>query len=150
MNRIPKYRCRGITLIEILLTLGLLALLVFFASPAFSGATTRADMREASDILQFSIRIARNSARTTESIVSINLLGKPGETGQHISFSASKLAQKSLAHSGLQDYQFDEEIKIISDFPVYEFDGRGIVKNPGQITLISRTDESVTTQIMVE
>ncbi len=150
MNRIPKYRGQGITLIEILLYLGLLGILASFASVSASNATVRADMRAASENLQYSIRIARDTARITESVVSMNLLQEPGEGIQRVTFSAARLAETSLSFAGIQDYQFNEKIKLVSDFPSYEFSSRGVVKNPGQITLVYRADETVTTQIMVE
>ena len=155
MNRISKNRCQGITLIEILMILGVLIVIVSFAAPSVSGATARADMRAASENLHYSIRIARNTARMDESIVTMNLLDGGDEVGYRITFSESESAaqlseQPAPEQPGLQDYQFNKEIKVVSDFPSFEFDSRGIVKNPGQITLISMTDESVTTQILVK
>jgi Tfp pilus assembly protein FimT len=149
MNRISKNRCQGITLIEIMMILGVLIIMLSFAAPSVSGATARADMRAATENLHYSIRIARNTARRDESIVTINLLEGEDEMGYRITFSESGSAAKTTELLGLQDYQFNKEIKVVSDFPSFEFDSRGIVKNPGQITLISMTDESVTTQIKV-
>lgn len=51
---------------------------------------------------------------------------------------------------GIQDYQLNDEITLVSDFPAYEFDRRGRVKNPGQIVLVFKQDESITSQITVE
>ena len=150
MNRISKYSCQGITLLEVPIILGLLFILVSFALPEFGGATVRADMRAANENLQYSIQNARNTARMAESIVSMNLLEEPGDAGQRITFSAPETARKSTAHLDIQDYQFNAEIKLVSDYPSYEFDSRGIVKNPGKITLVSTADESVIFQIMVE
>jgi len=170
MNRISKNRCQGITLIEILMILGVLIVIASFAAPSVSGATARADMRAASENLHYSIRIARNTARMDESIVTMNLVDAGDEVGYRITFteseSAAKLSEKMASgkmasenmapeqqapeQPGLQDYQFNKGIKVVSDFPSFEFDNRGIVKNPGQITLISMADESVTTQILVK
>lgn len=155
MNRISKNRCQGITLIEILMILGVLIIMVSFAAPSVSGATARADMRAASENLHYSIRIARNTARMDESIVTMNLLEGEGEAGYRITFSEAESAaqspeQPAPEQPGLQDYQFNKEIKVVSDFPSFEFDSRGMVKNPGQITLVSMTDESVTSQILVK
>ena len=155
MNRISKNRCQGITLIEILMILGVLIIMVSFAAPSVSGATARADMRAASENLHYSIRIARNTARMDESIVTMNLLEGEGEAGYRITFSESESSaqspeQPAPEQPGLQDYQFNKEIKVVSDFPSFEFDSRGMVKNPGQITLVSMTDESVTSQILVK
>jgi len=150
MNTSPKNQNHGITLIEILIVFGMLMLLVPFALPAASSAVARAEIRAAVEDLQYSIRIARNTARTAESNVSLNLLDQAGEAGQRITFSASKQIVSNLADTGIQGYQFNKKIKFVSDFAAYEFDGRGIVKNPGQITLVSRADESVTIQVLVK
>jgi Tfp pilus assembly protein FimT len=150
MHRISKNRCQGITLIEIMMILGVLAIMLSFAAPSVSGATARADMRAATENLHYSIRIARNAARRDESSVTMNLLEGEDETGYRITFSKSGSAVKTPEQPGMQDYQFNKEIKVISDFPFFEFDSRGIVQNPGQIILVSMTDESVTTQIMVK
>jgi type II secretory pathway pseudopilin PulG len=150
MNRTPNFRCQGITLIEILMVLGLLMILGSFALPSMSSATVRADMRAASENLQHSIQIARNTARMAESGVSMNLSDGAGETGKYITFSVSELAIKRLGQPGIPEYRLNDEIKLVSDFPSYEFDARGIVKNPGRITLVSNADESVSFQVMVE
>jgi prepilin-type N-terminal cleavage/methylation domain-containing protein len=150
MNRIPKFGCRGVTLVEILMVLGLLTIIASFALPSMSSASAKTDMRAASENLQYSIRIARNTARMAEAVVSMNLLDEPGDAGQRITFSASERAVKSLGQPDIPDYQFSENIKFVSEFPSYEFDHRGLVKNPGQITLVSMADKSVTAQIMVD
>ena len=90
-----------------------------------------------------------------ESVVTMNLLEGEGDAGYLITFSEAESAaqspeQPAPEQPGLQDYQFNKEIKVITDFQSFEFDRRGMVKNPGQITLVSLTDESVTTQILVE
>jgi type II secretory pathway pseudopilin PulG len=144
MHRIYKNRCLGITLIEILLILGFLAILTSFAVPSISTATARADMRAASENLQYSIQSARNTARMTESKVTMNILEEEqGGQGQRITFSVSGPGLKALGQAGMQDDRFPVDIKLVSDYNSYEFDGRGIVENPGVITLVSRTDETL-------
>lgn len=151
MHRISKIRYQGVTLIEILLILGLLVIITSFAAPSMGSATARADMRAASENLQFSIRSARNTARMTESKVTMNILETgPGGQGQKITFSVSGPGLKALSLAGLQEDFLPVDIKLVSDYSSYVFDGRGIVQNPGVITLISRTDESLNTSFDVE
>lgn len=150
MNRTPENGCRGVTLVEILMVLGLLTVIASFAIPSMSNASAKADMQAASENLQYSVRIARNTARIAESGVSMNLLDEQDDAVQRITFSASGRTNRNLGHPGIPDYQFSENIKFVSEFPSYEFDHRGLVKNPGQITLVSMADESVTAQIMVD
>jgi len=150
MNRELKYRHQGVTLVEILMVLGMLTVLASFSLPSMSNASAKTDMRSASENLQYSIRIARNTARMSELPIIMNLVDEPGQVGQRITFSASERANKNLVDPGLPDYQFNGNIKFVSEFPSYEFDHRGMVKTPGQITLVSMTDESVSTQILVQ
>ena len=141
---------RGVTLIEVLLVVVLLVVLMSFAIPSFSGANTQAEMRVAGESLQFAIRSARNTARMTESAVSMNLQDDLEGAGQRISFSTSGRDGTNAAAVGIQDFQFKKEIKLVSAAPSYEFDSRGIVSNPGHIILVSTLDESLRVQIPVE
>jgi hypothetical protein len=101
-------------------------------------------MRAASENLQYSIQSARNTARMTESKVTMNILEEEqGGQGQRITFVVSGPGLKALGQAGLQDDRLPVDIKLVSDYSSYEFDGRGIVENPGVITLVSRTDESL-------
>ncbi len=150
MHRKFNHPCRGVTLIEILLILGFLVIIASFAIPSFSSATTRADMRAASENLQYSIRIARNTARMTESSVTMSILEEEqSEQSQRITFSVSGQGLKAIAQPGLQEDRLPMDIKLVSDYTSYEFDGRGVVQNPGAIMLVSRTDESLFTRFEV-
>lgn len=150
MNKNYKFRCQGITLIEILLVMGLLVIIVSFASPSISSATTRAEMQAVAENIQYSIRIARNTARMTESDVNLNVHTDPDANNHRISFSVSDKALAAIGQTGLQEYPLDGDFVLLSDYETYEFDGRGIVKNPGQIILAARGDESITTSFKVE
>ena len=151
MHSISKKRCQGITLIEILLILAMLVIIASFAIPTLSNATVRADMRVATENLQYSIQIARNTARMTESKVTMNIVEEEhGGQGQRITFSVSEQGLKSLGQPGLQENRLPVDIKVVSDYRFFEFDGRGIVQNPGEVVLISQIDESRFSSIKVE
>ena len=117
MHREFKNRCQGVTLIEILLILGFLAIIASFAAPSISIATSRADMRAASENLQYSIRIARNTARMTESKVTMNILEeKQGGQGQRITFSVASPGLKEHGQPGLQEERLPFLQNIHGDF----------------------------------
>jgi len=147
MNKNHKFRCQGVTLIEILLVVSLLVILISFASPTISNATTRTEMRAEAENIQYSIRIARNTARMNETEVRMNVHAGPNAGSHRISFS---VADKSTQQAGLQEYRLNEDFLLTSDYTHYEFDGRGIVQNPGQIILVARNDESVSRSFNVE
>ena len=147
MNKNYKFRCQGVTLIEILLVVGLLVILISFASPTISNATTRTEMQAEAENIQYSIRIARNTARMNETEVRMNVHAGPDATIHRISFA---VADKSAQQAGLQEYKLNEDFQLTSDYAYYDFDGRGIVQNPGQIILVARDDESVSRRFSVE
>ena len=147
MNKNYNFRCQGVTLIEILLVVGLLVILVSFASPTISNATTRTEMQAEAENIQYSIRIARNTARMNESEVRMNVHAEPDSKNHRISFF---VADKSAHQTGLQEYKLNEDFLLTSDHTHYEFDGRGMVKNPGQIVLVARDDDSVTRSFSLE
>ena len=150
MQTLSKNRYWGVTLVEILLILSLLAIIASLAVPSMSGATAKAEMRAASENMQFSIRSAKNTARMTESTVNMILSEGAGEQAQLITFSVSRSGLKALGQPGLQENRLPMNIKLVSDYSSYEFDSRGMVQNPGMITLVSLTDESLITNIEVK
>ena len=70
-----------------------------------------------------------------------------GGQSQRITFSVAAPGLKEQGQAGLQEERLPVNIKLVSDFSSYEFDGRGIVLNPGVITLVSKTDESLNASI---
>jgi len=147
MNKNYKFRCQGVTLIEILLVVGLLVILISFASPTISNATTRTQMRAEAENIQYSIRIARNTARMNETEVSMNVHTEAGADKHRISFDVSGNTEQ---RTGLQGYELDGDFLLVSDYSHYKFDSRGFVKNPGEIVLTARDDETVTRSFTVE
>jgi Tfp pilus assembly protein FimT len=142
---------RGITLIETLMAIGFLVIIAAFATPSISIATARADMHAASENLQYSIRIARNTARMTESEVTMNILEEgPDGQNQRITFTVSEQGLKALAQPGLQENRLPVGIMLVSQNKYFKFNERGFVENPGVITLVSRTNESLVTNFPVE
>jgi len=144
----PKARARGITLVEILLVIGLLVLLAGFALPSFGTASARAEMKAALENLEYSIGTARNVARLTESSVNVDIIEAPGTASQRITFSQSG-RNGGEGGPSIPDYLLPESIEVVSDQQRFVFDSRGLVDQPGRIMLVSRADDSVTTELQI-
>jgi len=150
MDSFVKSHCRGISTIEIIIAVAVLVILVSFASPSISGATTRTEMRAAAENVEYSIRIARNTARMTESEVWMNVLSDE-ETGRgRITFTLSDKARKSLGQPALQTFDLDPAFSILADQSSFGFNHQGIVVNPGEITLVSKDDETLLTNFTLK
>lgn len=150
MVRNLKKSNQGITLVEILIALGVLVLLVSFAAPSVTGASTSMQMRAAAENVEYSIDIARKTARMTEAPVTMNVL-MDDESGYHrITITPSEKAQKKLSQPIVPEFRLEDTLAFQSDQVSFEFDGRGIVTNPGTLTLFAKDEENSRTSFLVE
>lgn len=146
--RNPSSNSKGVTLIEILLVLGVLVVLLSFAVPSYSGATIQAEMKATTENVLYSLQAARNMSRSTESSITLSITPSSQTAGQIIHYSSTDPDRVSRgAH--IQDYNLPEDIMLVTDHDSFVFDERGLVTNPGQIILVSKTDEAVTSTIEV-
>ena len=144
-----KSKIKGITLIEILLVLGLLAILASFAVPSMSGAVGKAEMKSTLENIQYSLQTARRTARMTETEVSMHISPAEQEITQTITFwSPGKGGASNKLQ--IQDFTLPPDIVLISDLDSFSFDERGLVEEPGRILLVSRVDESITSTIDID
>ena len=144
-----KSKIKGITLIEILLVLGLLAILASFAVPSVSGAVGKAEMKSTLENIQYSLQTARKTARMTETEVSMHISPAEQEITQTITFwSPGKGGTSNKLQ--IQDFTLPPDIVLISDQDSFSFDERGLVEEPGRILLVSKVDESITSTIDID
>ena len=143
-----KSKLKGVTLIEILLVLGLLAILLSFAVPSVSSAVNKAEMESTLENIQYSLQLARRTARVTETEVTMHISPVDQEITQIITFSSPGKGG-SGNHLQIQDFTLPPDIVLVSDHDSFLFDKRGLVKEPGRILLVSTVDESVTSTMDV-
>lgn len=142
----PVTRARGITLVEILLVISVLAIVMAFALPAADTAAARAELKAAVENLEYSVGTARNVARLTESSISLDIESSTVDEPQTISFSYP--GQKSAKRGpDIQSYRLPEGIELIADLDRFVFDQRGMVEQPGRILLVSRADQEITSAL---
>ena len=144
-----KSKIKGITLIEILLVLGLLAILASFAVPSVGGAVSKAEMKSTLENIQYSLQIARRTARTTETEVSMHISPAEQEITQTITFWSPGKGG-AINKLQIQDFILPPDIVLISDQDSFSFDERGLVEEPGRILLVSKVDESITSTIDID
>jgi len=146
--RHPASHSKGITLIEILLVTGLMVILLSFAIPSISGATIKAEMDSTYENVQYSVQMARKMARATESTMVMNVSPATEGSAQSITFTSPGTNRKSNSLQ-IQDFSVPDNVVLVSDHDSFVFDERGLVENPGQVLLVSKVDENVTSTIDV-
>jgi Tfp pilus assembly protein FimT len=155
MNRsIARLRSRkfqaGITLLEVLIALGLLVVLLSFATPSLSGATARAELKAATENVDLNIRMARNTARQMNTDVIMHLETSHSARHHSISYSVPGRQKDIAAVTTLMDYQFPESVRIVAGQTDIRFDSHGLVEPPVQLMLISLLDDDVNKRILIE
>jgi type II secretory pathway pseudopilin PulG len=139
---------KGITLIEILLVIGLMVILLSFAIPSVSSAAIKAEMDSTFENVQYSLQMAQKVARSTESKVVMNISPATQDTAQTITFT-SRGKNGASSNLQIQDFRIPDDVVLVSDHDSFVFDGRGLVENPGSVTLVSKVDETITSTIDV-
>lgn len=145
----PVPRSKGITLIEILLVLGLLVILLSFAMPSVSGTANKAELRAAAENVQYSLQMARKTARITEAGIMMHISPEVPGSGRTLSFSAPD-GTNPEGQLQVPNFTLPTDIQLVSESDSFLFDERGLVENPGRILLVSVLDESLTSTIYVK
>lgn len=146
----PYSRSRGVTLVEILLVVAMLVILLSFAMPSVGTATARAELKAAVENVQYSIDAARNLARMTESSVTVNI-GPASQPEAPAGAESSGEPQRIMfSRPEIQDYALPADIRLVADHDSYVFDSRGLVQEPGRVTLLSAADESISSAIDIK
>lgn len=139
---------KGITLIEILIVLGVLAVLMSFTMPSVSKAAIKAEVSAAVENMQFSLQMARTVSRASESALVMHISPALGDVAQTISFTSPD-GERAYQPLQIQDFTMPANIVLVSESDSFVFDGSGQVQNPGRVSLVSRGDEFVSATIDV-
>ena len=150
MFRSPAARVRGISIVEILVAVGVVAVIASFASTSFSNSSNRAELQAAVEGMNLSIRSARSTARALETEVVMHL-----ETDRHaaqhsISFSFPRRNPELGSSTLPQEFQFPTDILLVADESSIHFDNRGLVAAPVQLQLLSKTDERLNESVLIQ
>ncbi len=142
-------KTRGITAVEILIVLGMLAVIMTFFANSFSRATNRADLLVAVEGVNFSVQSARSMARELETEVLMHLNTSSTGENHSIEFSYPNRNQSLGSGNLLQEFVLPADIRLMTDESVIHFDARGLVEKPTRLLLISQTEESTQETVLV-
>lgn len=146
----PPRSHRGVTVLEVLIALGLLVVLLSFASPSLSGAAARAEMKAAAENMDLSIRMARNTARQLQTTVVMHLHTDRKARRHTVTYTVPGLQLNAPETATLIDYQLPESVRIEASDPIVRFDFRGVAEKPVQVALVSLHDDDLNHRILVE
>ena len=145
-----KTQSRGIGVLDILIGLGVVLVVLAFASPSLSQATAKAELRAAVENMELSVRMARSTARQLETDVVMHLGTDPLDKHCSVTFSFPQENAPSGSASVLQDYQFPPGVRLESNVPSVRFDKRGMVESTALLMLVSNQNEDLSERLVIE
>jgi len=149
-SKSAKPRAFGISVIEVLVALAVLAIIGAIALPSPQKVTAKADMEAAVENLQQAIYLARSTAINTKSDIVMHLVpGSPKEPGK-ISFSFAKPAAGADPGALDNEYLFPPEIRLETATHDVVFNSLGTVESPTRIELISNLDADLNQRLLIQ
>jgi len=140
---------RGITAVEILIVLGMMAVIMTFFANTFTRTTNRADLLLAVESVTFMAQSARNMARELETDVLMHVNTGVDGSNSSIDFSYPERSESLNSENLLQEFVLPSDIRLLTDESVIHFDARGLVVNPTSLLLISQSEGSMQESVIV-
>ncbi len=143
-----KNKQYGMTLIELLLALGIAAILVVMAVPTVTHAFARSNVRAATENVVQALRLAKNTARAASTTVTVTFTANQGSNTITFAFpDGSNILAGSIT---LEPVQLPTRITLVADDnTTFQFDSMGMVDNLGALIVTSTLNTSFTRTITV-
>jgi Tfp pilus assembly protein FimT len=149
-SSIPSRRSGGITLVEVLIVIAVFLILVSFAIPSINVGASKADLLNATEQFEYSVRMARNTARSTESTGTLEIKPATDTEGAIIRFVTENAREPALRQLAHQFEQLNPSILIESEQNQFVFDERGLLQQPGQVILAARDDSTLSEILQIQ
>jgi Tfp pilus assembly protein FimT len=147
MVRIITSPEKGLTAIELLIIVSVVAVLVIFTAPLLSGS--KSDFDQAVKITESTVEQARQTARFYKTNVLIRLETDEQKNHQSITLSIPRIKSQSVLNEVTEEFQLPEGIQVISEDQVIHFDERGEIAIPAQLLFVSDRLKDQSRQLVI-
>lgn len=147
MVRIITSPEKGLTAIELLIIVSVVAVLVIFTAPLLSGSKSEFD--QAVKITESTVEQARQTARFYKTSVLIRLETDEQKNHQSITLSIPRMKSQSVLNEVTEEFQLPEGIQVISEDQVIHFDEQGEVAIPAQLLFVSDRLKDQSRQLVI-
>jgi Tfp pilus assembly protein FimT len=147
MVRIITSPEKGLTAIELLIIVSVVAVLVIFTAPLLSGSKSEFD--QAVKITESTVEQARQTARFYKTNVLIRLETDEQKNHQSITLSIPRIKSQSVLNEVTEEFQLPEGIQVISEDQVIHFDERGEIAIPAQLLFVSDRLKDQSRQLVI-
>jgi prepilin-type N-terminal cleavage/methylation domain-containing protein len=141
---------KGLTLIEILVVLAVMAVLLAFATPSMQGVSARANIKAATENTTYAFRMAQNTARAAGKPVTLTLT--TSQSGNAISFNIPGHNSQVVDGLSMPDIHLPLDLSVTASPASYTFDPMGRIigfEEPGTVVIASAADASFTATLTV-
>lgn len=147
MVRIITSPVKGLTAIELLIIVSIVAVLVIFTAPHLSGSKSEFD--QAVKITESTVEQARQTARFYKTNVLIRL--ETGEYNNHqsITLSIPRMNSQSVLNEVKEEFLLPEGIQVVSKDRVIHFDEQGEITIPAQLLFVSDRMKDQSRQLVI-
>ena len=150
MNTHVRKSHLGVTLIELLVALSVLAILLAFASPALRNTGARADIKQATDQVAQAFRTAKNTARINNSNVTLTLT--TNGSANTISLVIVNCSVADEAANRCQQplpVQLPNQVSVTAATSVFTYNPLGMIDATGTIALASTVNSDFASSVAV-
>jgi prepilin-type N-terminal cleavage/methylation domain-containing protein len=149
MERTRKRLEQGITAIELLIVISVLAILVVFAAPVVSSAFWTSEVDEAVKVAEKSVREARTLARLYQTNVVVRI---ESDKGQRPSITVTVPSRHKAIDVGevRDEVALPGDVEVLGGDVMVQFNPAGEVDLPAMVMLASRADQRRAQKLIIE
>lgn len=138
---------RGVTVIELLIAISILALVIIFTAPMITRSNT--EVEEAIDIAESSVEQARKTARYYRTNVLMRLETDTQMNLQSITLSIPDMQKNSALNEVKEAFLLPAGVRVSSPVEAIQFDDKGEVKTPANLLFESEQVENASLQLVI-
>jgi len=140
---------KGLTAIELLIVISIVALLVAFAAPMIKTMSHKSEFEQAIEITEASVEQARWTARFYKAEVLLSLENDENQKQHSITLSVPQMQKDLVLNEVKEEFPLPNGIQIISDETIIRFNPAGEVELPAYILVSSSQAENESRQLVV-
>jgi len=141
---------KGLTAIELLIIMSIVALVVTFAVPVIIVMSPKSEFEQAIEITEESVAEARRTARFYRAEVLLHLETDENQKQQSITLSVPKMQKDLVLNEVKEKFPLPIGIQIVSDDTIIRFDPTGEVEIPSHILVSSNQAELKSRRLVVK
>ena len=142
-------RAKGLTAIELLIIISIVALVVAFAAPMIKTMSSNSEFEQAIEITEASVEQARWTARFYQTEVLLRLETGENQKQHSITLSVPQMQKDLVLNEVKEEFPLPIGIQLVSDDTIIRFDPAGQVELPAHILVSSNQAEYKSRQLVV-